>query len=620
MKNFFIKNKIAIAIIAIVAVSFFLRTYHLADWLHFQLDQSRDAFLIKDVTEKGISELPLLGPRAGGSFLRLGPAYYYLMYLLAEIAKSVHPVVFVLPEIIASIAFVPIFYLLSRRLFNKNWSLALTFLAVNSTFLVTYDRFSWNPNLLPLFSLITIYSWLKYFDAKKKGNKKHSFLWVTVTALSVGIFIQLHFVAFVAIPIILALSALIFWLRSRILDKELARKYTKNVLREIALFIVIFVAIQTPVLLNEYISGWANTKQLFLTVSEKGKKDTSHNPSEKLIQNLWVYPKGYFIAITGNQGVDFPVWLIRPNLDIKCDDNCRKSFTNTIMALMFFAASGIVFLVTILKKTKKPAPMGIAEWEFLVLLALWVMVPWWSFFSLSFALRPRFFLFSIIPFWIIVGILFKEIAKNSLGKKIAFLAAIILFISNIANIAVRFNRLADATETDRENYPQDQILFQDESYPVVLAQQQQIADWIRGKNQDQPKDFIFLWAPSFYYRPILYLMDNTEVKGKTRYFTNYPMWLSGNYFAVTRATDPADFFRKEKPELFTVADKKEFGTLTVYQLELTEKGINEAKNREEKFKEGERLGNPEKVRARCLKNPKATCRYTWRDVFSKITE
>ena len=151
MKNFLSKNKIIIILLLLIVEGLFLRTYHLAEWLHFQLDQSRDAFLIKDIVEKGIGDLPLLGPRAGGSFLRLGPAYYYLMYLLALIVRSTHPVVFVLPEILGSIAFVPMFYLLAKKLFTQNWSLILTALAVNSTFLVTYDRFSWNPNLLPLF-------------------------------------------------------------------------------------------------------------------------------------------------------------------------------------------------------------------------------------------------------------------------------------------------------------------------------------------------------------------------------------------------------------------------------------------------------------------------------------
>ena len=65
----------------IIALGFFLRSYHFTDWLHFELDQARDARVVDAALEGGPGELPLLGPKAGGTFLRLGPAFYYLQYL-----------------------------------------------------------------------------------------------------------------------------------------------------------------------------------------------------------------------------------------------------------------------------------------------------------------------------------------------------------------------------------------------------------------------------------------------------------------------------------------------------------------------------------------------------------
>jgi hypothetical protein len=79
------KNKIFISLLIITLVGFGLRIYRHSDFLHFELDQSRDAMVISEAIEKGPGELPLLGPRAAGTMLRLGPAFYYFEYLSALI-------------------------------------------------------------------------------------------------------------------------------------------------------------------------------------------------------------------------------------------------------------------------------------------------------------------------------------------------------------------------------------------------------------------------------------------------------------------------------------------------------------------------------------------------------
>ena len=626
MKEFLKKNKVTIIILLIIAEGLFLRLFNLIDWLHFQLDQSRDAFLIKEVYEKGIENLPLLGPRAGGSFLRLGPAYYYLMYLLVLITRSTHPVIFVLPEILCSIAFVPMFYLLAKRLFNTNWSLILTALAVNSTFLITYDRFSWNPNLMPLFTVTTIYAWLKYLETKRKSDNKKSILWISLTALSVGLLIQLHFEAFVTVPIILVISMLVFclWLWKN--QKQEIKNKLLSLLRDLIIFIIIILATHTPVLLNEYISNGSNTKEFFSTVSEKQDKDELHSFSEQLIQNFTVYPKGFFNVITGSGGVYFPTVLIRPGLNLLCGFNCRDNYTTTIIATLMFLAVGGFFFFYIYRKTKniflliKPQKItqkGVREYELLVLLFAWVVVPWWVFYSISFNLRPRFFLFVAVPFWVIAGFFLQNIYRLKRGGLIASAFLVILFTTNLANQYADFQNLASAELSDKENYPEDQIFYRNEGYPTTLRQQNEISRWIVEKyQQDNNKYYLFVLAPPYFYRSIMYIMDDTVGDEKLRYFTSNPSWQNADYFAVVHTTDPDDFFRKEIPEFFNVRDQKAFGTLTVYQLELTEKGLLEAKNREKKFKRNEAITSPKRIKQNCLKKPKPTCRFTLGDLFN----
>ena len=627
LKTFFAKNKIAIILLLIISEALFVRLYHHRDWLHFQLDQSRDSFLIQEAYKNGPGDLPLLGPRAGGSFLRLGPFYYYLLYLAVLIANSTDPAVFAWPDLLAGILLVPVLYLLLRRILDWRWSLVVTFLAVNSTFLITYDRFSWNPNMMPFFTALTFFAWLKYWEEKRKGNEKSSFRWAIALGAITGLFSQLHFVSFVSLPLILGITFGVFWARTKFGEKASEVK-PRSFAKDILVFATVFLLLQTPIFLNEYLSQGANTTQFFETISKKEGKDRVHTTAEKIVENLWVYPKGFWISSTGNLSIDYPVWKLKPNFDIKCDNFCKQNLSTTILASFFFAIPISVFLVILYQKTrrvllqrkkeKKQNSRLVAKWEILFLTFVWIMIPWWSFYSLSFTLRPRFFLFSAVPFWIVLGVFLASLAKQSTGKLIAALIAIIILSSNVFQTYKRFETLSSAAKEVRKSYTKDLMLFQDENFPVTLEEQEGIANWIRNKfeseGQKEGKDKLFFWAQSFYYRPIIYLLDKDKLKNNVFYFSGYPVWRTGDYYAAVQTGDFNDFFNNPKRAgAFTVVDSQAFGTLTVYRLTLTPEGLEEATRREKKFKSGKEFSQREK--RECLIKPKATCRFVWKDIL-----
>ncbi|MBD3300813.1 MAG: hypothetical protein GF347_05685, partial [Candidatus Moranbacteria bacterium] len=67
----FKKNKKYYSLLLLVLLlGIFLRVYRHNDFLHFELDQARDALIVDAALENGIGELPLLGPRAAGTMLR----------------------------------------------------------------------------------------------------------------------------------------------------------------------------------------------------------------------------------------------------------------------------------------------------------------------------------------------------------------------------------------------------------------------------------------------------------------------------------------------------------------------------------------------------------------------
>ena len=98
----------------IVALAAAIRLYHFHDWLYFAMDQARDGMLTRETYENGASTLPLLGPRAAGTFLRLGPIFYYFQYISAKIFHSTDPAVLAYPDFLFSVLSIPLFFFFLR--------------------------------------------------------------------------------------------------------------------------------------------------------------------------------------------------------------------------------------------------------------------------------------------------------------------------------------------------------------------------------------------------------------------------------------------------------------------------------------------------------------------------
>ena len=125
----------------IILAGVFLRSYNFSDWLHFELDQSRDAKVIDLAVENGPGDLPLLGPKAAGSFLRLGPIFYYFGYLSAEIFGNTPDGIAVITLIFSCLT-LPLFYLFSRRYFSQKISLFLLAIFSSSIFFILISVFA----------------------------------------------------------------------------------------------------------------------------------------------------------------------------------------------------------------------------------------------------------------------------------------------------------------------------------------------------------------------------------------------------------------------------------------------------------------------------------------------
>ncbi len=182
-------------LIGIVAVGIFLRAYHFHDWLRFNADQSRDAGVASDSVQ-GTGAYPLLGPKAGGTEFKLGGAFYSLQILSAQVFGN-SPDKMAYPDLFASIATIPLLFLLLRRVFRQPVALLLTAILSVSVFAIKYARFAWNPNSGPFYSILFLYALLLLAEEQTKRR----WLWAIVAGVGLGIGVQLHTLLLIIMPV-----------------------------------------------------------------------------------------------------------------------------------------------------------------------------------------------------------------------------------------------------------------------------------------------------------------------------------------------------------------------------------------------------------------------------------
>ena len=76
----FKKDKYLWGLVTIVLLAIFVRGWMFSELLTFKMDQARDITLVQEAYDNGVGELPLLGPRAAKTYLRLGPIFYYFEF------------------------------------------------------------------------------------------------------------------------------------------------------------------------------------------------------------------------------------------------------------------------------------------------------------------------------------------------------------------------------------------------------------------------------------------------------------------------------------------------------------------------------------------------------------
>ncbi len=227
----------------IVIIACIVRFWNIGGSLMFLGDQGRDALIVSHlILDK---DLVFVGPVTSVGNMYLGPFYYYFMapFLFLSYPSPVGPAVGVA---IVSILTIIILYKFIERLFGTPEALIVSIIFGFSSTIVSYSRFSWNPNLAPFFSVLLLIGLFKVV-----AEKQYKY-WLLV-GLSVAALLQLHYVTLLVVPVIG-----LVWLYS-LKDLITTKKVAKNISWSIAAAGVVLLSF-FPLFLFDLKHDWLNTK------------------------------------------------------------------------------------------------------------------------------------------------------------------------------------------------------------------------------------------------------------------------------------------------------------------------------------------------------------------------
>lgn len=335
-----------------------------------------------DIAGKGI--FPLLGPKASiNANFNLGPFYYYLLSIPYFIGHGNFKVAVVFFSVLSSLSIV-LLYFVSLRWFSKKHSLEISLLYATSAYMISIGNFPWNPYILPLFILLSL-----YFINKIKDGK---FYYLSFFSLSYSFCLQAHATSIFLLPVFLYLLPF----------KKLPAKH-------------IFLSLLTLILANFpwiYFSITTNFSQINAALS--------------------------IFFQTKNEQCSFSYWFINHGHG----EHCFAYFRNTLFAFRFITMSlfnttnilvvflSVVIIAAFFIKTK------IKENKFLL---IWLLIPILIFLTYSnFIYLHYFLILTPLPFFLFVAILSK-IEKYNI-KELS-LSVYVIFLLVIFNIFQYINSL-----------------------------------------------------------------------------------------------------------------------------------------------------------------------------------
>lgn len=539
-----------VAFVALFAATIFVRTYHYEEWLYFKMDQSRDALLVSNAINHGWQNLPLLGPRAGATslkhgFLRLGPIFYYFQYLSGTLFHSTAPSVLAYPELFFSIAAIGLLYCFARLYFRRWIALGIAAFYALSFLVIEYSRFSWNPNSLPFFLILTFYGLLRFFHEPVEKRRKW---WLALWALGLTVGSQLHFFGFFSL---LGVSGLFMLLRFEPWKPARLKTYfepahLKTFLRSAGIVLIVVGLFYTPVVISESMRHWQNSRNF---VEAMGSKPDPKPLFSKLSKDFEQNAQYYCLIVTA-----------------QCYDGYhpKKDFL-PLAATGIVLLSGLALAVRGWRRETDPLRR-----DFLRILVLWVAVFTLLTVPVAYQIRPRFFIVVFAIPHLALGLIFEYLQERFRNRSAVWIGLIAagVFLANASGTLAWFQEQA-GSQTGTPDPKHTLILKAKDG--VTLGELEQATDWMYARHT--PGQTLYYYVKPEHVRPIQFLLQQK----KDPRMPILTLKLDGNpnaqYFAVTPTGSGTQPITDKYGAGFQVLASQPCGQITVYEIAFPDRPI-----------------------------------------------
>lgn len=415
-------------------------------------DEGRDVLVVKRMIVD--HKFTLLGPTASVGGFFMGPIYYYFMapFLWLWQLDPVGPAVMVA---LFGVATILLIYLVGKDFFGIKAGLIAAFFYAISPLVIAYSRSSWNPNLVPFFSLLTLY--LLY-----KGLVKNSWPLFFISGILFGITLQLHYVAlFLALIIIFCLVLM-------------EAKNLRLLLRYSFFTFIGFIIGFSPFLAFELRHGFQNIQSIFRFILSPGPaQDTEVN---YVAPNIFQTVQDLIFRLFWRLLTNFP-----PLYQITISESTTLTLWYWGMIVLTIISLGLL-LVLFLKKLK----INPTETKKFALLLLWLFIGGGSFYFYKKPIYDYYLGFMFpLPFLLVGNFLSKLLSLGNAFKVAALIIFLLLTENNLGGAPFRFTpnrQLNQAKEISRF------VLEKTEGKPFNFA-------LITGQNSDHAyRYFLEIWG------------------------------------------------------------------------------------------------------------------------------
>jgi len=260
IRNFYTYHKFEfIFLLLILAVGAFLRFYRIGEYMTFLGDEGRDAIIVRRLLVD--FDLILIGPGTSIGNMYLGPLYYYLIApsLFIFNFSPVGPSIFVAALGVLTIWFI---WFVAKDFFAEGRydgglaGLVASGLYAISPTVIIYSRSSWNPNVMPFFSLLAVWSIWRVW--KRRQPK-----FLALTAVAMAFVLQSHYLGLLLVP-----TLGIFWALAFAEARYL--KETSRYLQHTIYAAVLLAFLMSPLFIFDLRHGWINFEAMktFFTVRQ----------------------------------------------------------------------------------------------------------------------------------------------------------------------------------------------------------------------------------------------------------------------------------------------------------------------------------------------------------------